>query len=105
MSEYNHEQEFGLFYAVQLERAAESLKSVHPIGEVKAIGRLEVAQAVEDVVADLAALRQRCELAETALLACIAIPKREKNTFDATCEIMHVMSEWQQATDAAKEQA
>ena len=48
------------------------------------------------------ALRKRCELAETALLTCIAIPKREKNTFDATCEILHVMNDWQQAADAAK---
>ena len=102
MSEYNHERELGPVYAVQLERAAESLQSVHPIGKVKHIGRLEVARAVKDIVADLAALRERCELAETALLTCIAIPKRDKDVFDATCEILRVMNDWQQAAEAAK---
>ena len=58
MSEYNHERELGPVYAVQLERAARSLQAVHPIGKVKHIGRLEVARAVEDLVADLAALRE-----------------------------------------------
>ena len=57
MSEYNYERELGLVYAAQLDRAAESLQSVHPMGKVKHICRLEVARAVEDIVADLAALR------------------------------------------------
>jgi hypothetical protein len=58
MSEYNHERELGPVYAAQLERAAGSLQSVHPIGRVKGIGRLEVAHAVEDLAAEITTLRE-----------------------------------------------
>ena len=58
MSKYIHERELGDVYARELEVIAALIEGVHPIGEVKAIGRLEVAQAVEDIVADLAVLRE-----------------------------------------------
>ena len=36
-------------YAAELDAAAEILQRVHPIGKVKAIGRLEVVAALEDL--------------------------------------------------------
>jgi len=37
-------------YGVQLDQAAEILQRHHPIGQVKAIGRMEVVQALRDVL-------------------------------------------------------
>jgi hypothetical protein len=37
-------------YANELDKAAEILQRHHPIGEVKAIGRLEVAHALQEVI-------------------------------------------------------
>lgn len=47
-STYEHEQ--GPRYAAELDAAAELLQTIHPIGAVKAIGRLEVAAALKEIV-------------------------------------------------------
>jgi hypothetical protein len=47
---YNHEREQGERYAAELDKVAALLQSVHPIGQVKGIGRTQVAAALEDVI-------------------------------------------------------
>lgn len=46
---YNHEREMGWRYAQELDRAAEILKRVHPMGAVMGIGRLQVVKALEEL--------------------------------------------------------
>jgi carbon storage regulator CsrA len=46
-------------YAADLDKAAELLQRVHWIGTVKAIGRLEVVTALEEIVAEVELLRKR----------------------------------------------
>ena len=58
MSKYIHERELGEVYAIELDVIAEMIEGVHPIGEVKAIGRLEVVAAIQDVITEITALRE-----------------------------------------------
>ncbi len=50
---YDHERENGKAYAAELDKAAGILQHVHPAGECKAIGRLEVAIAMAEVIENL----------------------------------------------------
>jgi hypothetical protein len=48
-------------YAAELDQAADILGRIHPIGQVKGIGRLEVVRALTDVAAELIELRKKVE--------------------------------------------
>jgi hypothetical protein len=49
MREMSYEEKHGPRYAAELDEAAEILQRVHPIGKVKAIGRLEVVTALKEL--------------------------------------------------------
>lgn len=82
---YNHERENGERYAAELDKCAEMLAKVHPIGQVKAIGRLEVTAALREVIdagdgervkrleSELAALKSKHECETTMNVRCEAI--------------------------------
>lgn len=53
----------------ELANAADTLQRMHPIGEVKHIGLLEVAEATRQIEAELAAVRAEREEALNAALA------------------------------------
>jgi hypothetical protein len=57
----SYEREMGERYVAELDAAAELLQRVHYIGLVKAIGRLEVVKALEDIVAEVEKLRAHAE--------------------------------------------
>lgn len=54
------DREQGPRYAAELDQCAELLHKIHPIGEVKAIGRLEVVGALSEMVEELTRLRALC---------------------------------------------
>lgn len=59
-------------YGTELDCIAALLQAVHPIGQVKGIGRLEALAALGDVLADRAAFRQLLVDAEGLLLRSIS---------------------------------